>query len=284
MPAASSGQTEGELIYDNRLQAYLTFFDHDWANRLLGLTHGTAISQASFDLCTDWKGTANAFRMPWLMIFCMENLVKGFMQTHEPFWRRLTKAFRQYILDRVRSGLSQTKKKELIRIIDHLSEQVQEEMKQAGEPFSVDQAWAEFLTSPEFVLSLWSTQRLCYAAVYHAYENFLRRCVAVGKQDDAYRPRNAEVLKGDLDRHVVSGMGALCLGDSEVVTARLVRNSLAHNGGRATAEIVARQRTLTVKNGLIHIMPDDVRRLFGLLKDKVLSLVLAADALSRAPL
>lgn len=51
------------------------------------------------------------------------------------------------------------------------------------------------------------------------------------------------------------------------------RGGDAHNGGRATPELALQAHGLAIRDGLIHIMPDDVRRLFNLLKGKVRTLV-----------
>ena len=42
-----------------------------------------------------------------------------------------------------------------------------------------DQFWKELLTHVKFQLSLYGLQRLCYSALYYAYEDFFMRCYRV---------------------------------------------------------------------------------------------------------
>ena len=100
-----------------------------------------------------------------------------------------------------------------------------------------------------------------------------------------YRPKKkhkrtpTQALGDDLN-DIVPGAGDHCLlTDERVDFARLVRNALAHNGGRSSPEIEVkntehktddcRVHKLMVLDGMIQVVPDDTRFLFDLLKQKV---------------
>ena len=63
-----------------------------------------------------------------------------------------------------------------------------------------------------------------------------------------------------------------CLCDDAITVARLVRNALAHHGGRVTKELGNVTHGLEVENGVIQILADDTSRLFHLLKNRAYDL------------
>lgn len=133
--------------------------------------------------------------------------------------------------------------------------------------------WNYYMRIGTFQTTLWSSQRICYAAIYHAYENFLTRCVGAALNRPDYRPkkrnRTPTQAVGDGLNTLISGAGEYCLEDADVNYARLVRNALAHNGGRPSPEIERINTKLKIDDGQIHILPYDTRSLFDLLKQKV---------------
>ena len=257
------------LVFDNRLDSYESFFDHDWAGSLFQLVDQTQLGPLAMDLCTDWKGAANTMRLPWLIVHSLESFHTGYLQPNEPFWQKLTRAFRAYLLDKTKHSFSLTKRKELAGIINKVSDEVQEEIGKAPPVFDRQDMWERFLEVEEFSLSLWSSQKLCYGAVYYAYENFLRQCVSIGQKKPSYRAHSTAQLRDDLNTLFGSAIGNTCLDDDKIILARRVRNALVHNGGRATSEIKASPGGLTIMNEMIHVMPPDVRELYNLLKEHI---------------
>lgn len=110
---------------DNRLDSYDSFYDCNWACLLFQLTENTKLYPFAFDLCADWKGAGNTGRLPWLLINSLESFYTGFTKTNEPFWEKLSREFRKYILDKTKHSFNLTKQKELIRIINELNDEVQ---------------------------------------------------------------------------------------------------------------------------------------------------------------
>ena len=257
-----------KLMIDDRLESYQSFYDHEWARSFSQLVSGTMLDPPALDLCKDWKGAANAGRLPWHVVHSLKDFYYGYLQPGDSSFQRLTKGLLVWLQDRTRHSFNLTKQKELIGIVNKVSQEVQEGITKAPPVLDLDEIWSEFLSITEFTLSLWSLQKLCYCAVYYAYENFLRMCVSIGQDRPEYRPRTDELMR-DLRALFGIPIGDACLSDEGVVLARQVRNALAHNGGRATTEIEANRGELSILDGDIQIMPLDVRKLYTLLKGQV---------------
>jgi len=267
---SQAGQPDKKIWVDERYTSYERFFDHEWARRFLGLSQGTRFDPAALDLSADWKGAASNASMPWLLIFTLQSFYRGYMQRDEPFWKRLTIAIRRYITGNKSISLSNMQRKKLVGIIDGLGLQVQHEMSQRPPELSAEQVWQDYLTIPEFNLALWSSQRICYGAIYHAYENFLREFASIKKPD--LRDAHVKIfeIKKALADILDERMADELIEENGVVVARLVRNALAHNGGRASLELLSMNHALRIEAGVVQSMAPDVRQLFDLLKKKVM--------------
>ena len=211
-----------KLVFDNRLDSYESFFDHDWARSLFRLVDQTQLDPLAMDLCTDWKGAANTARLPWLVVHSLESFHTGYLQPNEPFWQKLTRALRGFFLDKTKHSFNPTKRKELAGIFDKVSDDVQETIRKAPPALDRQKMWEAFLGVEEFSISLWSSQRLCYGAVYYAYENFLSQCVSIGQKKLDYRAHSAAQLRDDLNKLFGSAIGNMCLDDGKVTLARRV--------------------------------------------------------------
>lgn len=265
----ADGETKLELTIDVRRESYAGFFDHRWAEEFLGLAHGTKMYQAAMDLCADWKGVANTFRMPSLLIDHIGSYHDGFVRGTEPLSLKLIEAVCDYVVRQPGMALSRMKRQQLARVMQEPAAKMRDASGSTPCPFPADALWREYLTHSEFTLSLWASQRLCYGAVYYAYENFLRQCVAIGRGDSDYRASNASVLARDIDDTLGPGLASELVDSAEVTTARLFRNALVHNGGRLTASLKARRpSTAAGSDGLLTVMPEHVVGLFELLKGK----------------
>jgi hypothetical protein len=269
----------GKVAIGLRLDDYTTFFDHDWSRNLLDDTMGTRLENPANGLCIDWKSAANALVLPWLFAHVPNNLYKGFAEMNPSWGVLMARALKERLVREVemRSGLSNMKRKELQGAIDRILTQVEPINAMAPPEIQPEQVWASYLTYAEFALGLLGTQRLCYSAVYFGYENFLRRCVAEATNNPAYRPYRDD-LKKDLNR-IVKDLGDECMSDDAVVTAKLARDTLAHNGGMETDELKQRGHKFQVVEGCISPLPADIRELYSVLKAKVTRVVAETKSL-----
>jgi hypothetical protein len=124
------------------------------------------------------------------------------------------------------------------------------------------------LANPEFQLSIWGSQRLCYGAVYYAYEDFLARCYRLSACEPGCR------VDREFGKRFGSQYGAAlrqsCWDDHRVLVARLTRHALVHNGGRLTSDLKKMSKHgLTLLGEDIQIYPSLTKGLYGVLKDRV---------------
>lgn len=255
-----------KIAIDNRRSSYESFYDHAWGVEFGKLSDESRIQLAAFDLTRDWKGIGLATRMPWLMIESLQSFHGGFTKTNPPFYKRLTMAFGRHVTEK--SRLSNMQKKELLEIVNQLGEDVQKDMEQLGSGFDPDAFWQEYLGVSEFCMALWNGQRIAFGAVYYAYENFLQRVVAVGRQDEGYRAMNIGDLRKGLEPFFGVALTRECLDDPKIEVARLVRNALTHDGGRVSDKLRKTAHGIRVEDDQLQIFPEDTRELFNLLKDR----------------
>ena len=267
---SEAGAQDREIWVDERYASYERFFDHDWARRFLATTQGTRLDLGALDLCTDWKGAASVASMPWLLILTLQEFHKGYMQRSEPFLNVLAKALREHVMAGMGGALSNIKKMQLTRIIDDLNSRVRAEMSRSTRKLSAEPVWRQYLAITEFRLALWSSQRICYGATYHAYENFLRQVAVIGEPQRRDRHEPIATMKKLLAKILGKDLTHELLGEERILVAQLVRNALAHNGGRPSLELRKKRHGLTIEGGVIQIMALDVRQLFDLLKGKAL--------------
>lgn len=168
--------------------------------------------------------------------------------------------------------LSNMKRKKLKQVLKHIYEQLADAVEQVRSGLTEEKIWALFMDQKEFKLCIWGSQRISYGALYYAYENFVRRCLALIVGENHAQQRDfkkfhrtfTEVYGPDLAQH--------CLADECVVTARHVRNSLVHHGGAETPELEGREHGIFVEDGRLQIMAPDVKALADVLKGRVLAL------------
>jgi hypothetical protein len=252
------------IEFDNRLDAYRPFFDHEWVKEFDALSVQSRVNPAAFSLILDWKGIGLVHRMPWLMIVSYKGLYEGFSETNPDFWQRLTQKFGEYVLQE--SKLSNMRKKELMEAVHRLGNQVEGEMVKAVSPLEPQVVWEKYLSMHEFPWSLWNSQKMAYAGLYYAYENFVQHVVGIGKRDDDYRAKRFDDLKKDFGSFFVDKDTEFCLTNDELDTIRLVRNSLTHDGGRLSSKLKNKKHGVRVSDGRLSIFPEDVKGLFDFLK------------------
>jgi hypothetical protein len=138
-----------------------------------------------------------------------------------------------------------------------------------------EEMWTTLLNgaaAQEFRLHIWGSQRISYGAIYHAYENFIREALALALGVANYKAGNISLLLKDCERCFGKPIADRCLADTDVETARLVRNALAHNGGKETSKLHGITHGIRVEGGELQIMAPDTRRLFDSLKGRAYTL------------
>jgi hypothetical protein len=256
--------------FGDQLESYKSFFDHRWAQRISALTRGTKLDVAVFALCMNWKAAANTHLLPWLIVEMLVKLLHGTMVDMEPLAAVAARELKRRLVGEMKGTLSRAAERRLRKVVDKAvasasTARTSSYAAMKGR-FGRPTFWSELLQEREFQLSLWGSQRICYVAIYHAFEDFVRQCVtAASGKPVGWRPEH-------LVRAARQAFGETfvetCLGDHEVTQARLVRNALSHYGGKITAELTQLGCSLMVEEGVVQIMPADTAHLFDVLKER----------------
>ena len=274
-----TGEIIKQKMVEVRYDAYRSFFDHAWVRQLADVVNGTALDEPVFNLNIAWKAAANTQSLPWLIIRMLGAFADGYVKADDPHAARLVRNLRESIIREIGGGLSRTKEKALHDAIVRIDEKIKSGLDAHPVVFDVEETWQNCLKHPDFVISLWGSQQICYAAVYYAYEDFLTRCVAIATGKPDYRmPRRPE-----FGRDFAQSFGATtrdrCWSATIVNVARLTRHAIVHNGGRVTDELAKLPHGLTIQEGEIQIMAPDTAALYVALKSRVGELVTTAVAM-----
>jgi hypothetical protein len=267
---------------DPRVDAYKTFFDHAWSRKLDELVAGSKLAEPVFSLCMNWKSAANTHLMPWLMIENLKGFWQGVLRGQESATEHAVAHLARHVPDAMGDSLSHMKRKKLAEVMAEVGGRMKEFREQYDEEIDPAALFETFLNGPggsELHLSIWGSQRIVYGAVYHAYENFVSRCVGTARKESDYRSPNIKALHSDVRATFGDTTADYCLTDQPVDAARLVRNALAHHGGKETDQLKKVAHGVDVVDGVLQVMPADNRRLFDTLKDRVFKLAETALAL-----
>jgi hypothetical protein len=271
-----SGGITHRIFVDDPLESYQTFFDHTWVENIDTMVAGTKLERPIFNLCVSWKAAANTCILPWLICDSVSEFSVGFTMGREPFAAQVIEACAKRLPNEM-SRLSNMQRKELIAAVKKIGTELRDRLAQQAHEFTVsaNQMWMAFLNgagASEFRLSIWGSQRTAFGAIYHAYENLLREAVSLASGRPQYKVRKVSTLLTDCANLFGQPIADMCLADPDVRAARLVRNALAHNGGKETAELCGVAHGIRLENGELQIMAPDTRRLFDLLKVRVFKL------------
>jgi hypothetical protein len=274
------------FTYDPQLGSYSSFFDHAWARRFSDLVSGSLLDEPTMALLVNWKAAANTHLMPWLMITNLVSFAKGYARSHETISESALGRIARHLTEAMHDSLSNMKRKRLSEEINKLAIKLKTSREGHDEDIDPQHLFEEYLGSPgghELQLSLWGTQRVVYGSLYHAYEHFVACCVGLLLEEPDYRPSNITKLIDDAKRKLPPQVYAHCIGDDSIQVARLVRNALAHHGGKESGELREKTHGIPVVDGELQVMPKHVHELFALLKDRAMRLATETLAAANTP-
>ena len=259
------------MVVDERLESYSTFFDHSWAKAIDKLAIGTKLEVSVFNLAVNWKAAANTCVVPWLICTSVSGFVSTFLAGRSPFGDQMIDACAKRLPDEM-PKLSNMRRKEMREAIRKIGAEIKEAQDVVLHPNGVWTLLLNGAASTEFRLSIWGSQRISYGGIYHTYENFIREAIGLALGMSHYKAGNISVILKDCERAFGKPIADLCLAASDIEAARRVRNALAHNGGKETSSLHGITHGIRIENGELHIMAQDTKRLFNLLKDRAYKL------------
>jgi hypothetical protein len=279
-------------VIDPHLDSYEKFFDPEWAKRVFELVETSPLKAAVDALLVSWRSSSGAHLLPWLMAQSLRNLAegeyRGSVHFRAGYSQRVVKGIVEKLETRMHHNLKRDQRSVLKRIVANIEEEAFQDLKTAESQVKLDVGvYWEFLThTTEFPFCLLGLQRINYSALFFAYEDFLANTIKT--RESAYTSKKDQI-KDAFARHFGTALSDYCWADPEVDLARLVRNALAHNGGRfgtdlekhkarfvdetAPAAPILRGDLFIVVNGKIQITPSNTKHLFNVLKERVTKIV-----------
>ncbi len=269
------------LVLDERLEAYKTFFNHDWAQGILEAAKGTKFDPAVHLLTVNLRAAANCHTLPWLMIKSMSNLWSGFLENHE-LQANFINALAVELPKRMEGKISRMKQQEMGQVIRDLAASINNELAQHDYGLSPESLWKDYLDKAnyEWVFSIWGSQRLVFGGLFFAFESFVKDVVAIAEGNSNYKGYPWKTLVSDTKKHFGDEVGKDCLEGDFIEITQLARHALAHNSGKETTKLKeASGHGLQVVDGLLQIQCPDNATLCKAIERRSLLLIQAAAKL-----
>lgn len=269
----------GHRVVDDRLSAYETFFDEKWARRVAAITDGTGLKRPVDDLVLSWRAAAETSRLPWLMMQLMKSAIGGYVDGDNFDWVKGLRLFSARVVDTC--GVSDAK---FIECLGKAADEIAGEIKvhlPGRSLFDPEETFHSLVHFKGFVglqLALSSSQQLVYSAIYFGYEDFALACCRKlsGDVDLRFGTRNGERMKDVLAEYLGQEIADNCCAEEAIDTARLVRNAIAHYGGRVTPQLRNKSLDIPTDKGRLHVMPEHNKKLFNLLKARAIKMAKAS--------
>jgi hypothetical protein len=261
-------------MIDTNLEDYATFFDHGWAKEMSNHVH-PRLADALERLCLAWKEAANTHRLPWLMIHQMEAFARGFMRRAKPDLVVLIGEFRDWLFREMNGKLQRVEKKAIHTAIKNIDQRLRLASQEKDASLPATKYCNDLLDQPEFQLSISGSQNLTYCGLVFGYEWFVVSCFRALGGPVKKRP-STQSFWAEFKSLLGGDPQAMYWDDPPIWLAREARNCIAHLGGKAKNEVIARNARpglFISLEGVISVRTRDNRALFDLLKRKVTQLV-----------
>ena len=279
-------------MIDPNLDSYRQFFDLKWAERMFNEVETSPLKDAICTLMVAWRSANGSHMLPWLMAQSLkgfaENECKGSLRFRSNYSSEVVKGLVGKIDIGMRYSLNRDQHATLMHVVSKIEMEVNDALKaaHANAEFPLDDYWGFLTHSSEFQFAILGSQRTSYNSLFFAYEDLLSNVIRT--KQPTYSSKNESISVG-FARHFGKPLADFCWNHDEVILAKLVRNALAHNGGRfgkdfekyntrftdesGTKPPVLRNDHFIIVNGMIQIVPGNTMYLFGILKARVTEIV-----------
>ena len=258
---------------DPRPDSYRGFFDGGWSERFLDIARASKLRKPAFDLVRNWRAVSNARQIPWLMVECLDANMCHNLQECVPWDIRKIRVLRQKIVAKLEAKdermrpMFRRKLEESMRELEVEACEIRDEVAEDVLSRRKD-LWELLLEEEQFHTSIWSSERMCYGALYYSYECFLTECVRIKRRKSDYQMRRADDFKKDIKDAFGQELANDCWSDQKVNIARLARHALVHNGGRMTSVLQKQPHNFPTQDEEIQIGARHTTELYELLKTK----------------
>jgi hypothetical protein len=263
------GEANKNSRIDSRRESYRPFYDCQWHCELDETTKRFPdLARIFLDLAMSWRGASNTQYLPAHTV----HLLEIFANNHDPYGKEFQEEFIARLMCRIGNDLSNMKRKQVRNAAGDVFDEIRQEM--ANVVLDGGTFWNnDFVANQEIRLAIIGTQRMCYAAIYYAYENFVLQIYQLVSASPNYRIRDAKSFSKDFAGTFGAGLRTFCWSAPAIRIAGLVRNALVHNGGRMTDQLRNEEHDFEVVDGEIQVLPGHTKALHDLLKERVPRLV-----------
>ena len=160
------------VVTDERLSSYRSFFDREWAHRMNRIVDGTPLDPLIFDLTLSWKGIAANNHFPRLMIELVENFWKGVQNPNAGTTAKIVEGVGIRLNQELANDLYPKQLERLKQGIDGMARDTRTLLPQARNAFDGQKMWDNFRSNTEFTLAVWNAQRMIFGGLYYATSIF----------------------------------------------------------------------------------------------------------------
>ncbi len=263
------------VFLDDRLESYRGLFSGDWPTRAMA-TAGDAASlqELLFDLVGQWRGAAYTAEFPAVLAGHLSTFATEFVRDRAPNTGilKLADAMAQRFSRNVPAVTADsTIQRRLHEESVKLAAEITEGKETLDYKLSQQDIWEKYFEEHVFQITLWSSLRISYVAIYNAYENFIVQCARIATGDQSI------VVGRDLNKSFSEAFGESmlqkCWASNDMYIIRQVRHSLSHAGGRNTKKLKRLKHSVRIDDGKLQIVPDDLRHEYAVLQEGTLALI-----------
>lgn len=265
------------------IDAYRGYFSDDWARRVSEITFQRPLLDKLFlGLAMSWRAAAYTVSLPVQLLDHTKQYHDGFVNSGDVNSHILRLAsvipakLVQKLPELVNDPLLLNR---LSRAIISVGVEVDDAIAQSRLPFPMQASWEEHLANHVFQLMLWNSQRICFTSVYNSYESFIVQCLKSAIGVEKCRTSDKRTFRDQMEKAFGAAVFEACWAQDSVNIARVARHSLAHADGAVTNDLGRLNHGFVVTDGCIQITPDDVKKLFSVLKNAAEVLIQNAVAL-----
>ena len=281
-------------LIDPNLSSYDKFFDHEWARGIFESVNETPLEDAVYSLLLAWRSANGAHILPWLMANSLRQYVQGEIKGNLHFRDNYAASFIENIVEKIermmQSSLKSDQRRSLRQAVKTIEKEAHDAFRvaQGRVHFDVDGYWKSLVETSEFQFSILGIQRINYGSLFFAYEDFLANAIRTKELSYSSKDRN-NAIHVAFPKYFGKSLTDFCCSHDEVTLARLVRNSLAHNGGRFGSEfekftirftdatgsdrVLLQGERFALVDGKIQITPANTAYLFCVLKERITKIV-----------
>lgn len=269
-----------QIFIDDRFESYGGLLRDEWAQQFFAETHGVMhLEQIAMDLTASWRGAAYTASFPTEMLKHFQVFVDAY--TSDPESGAGTARLADAVLLRLLEDLPQLVGEHQLQTRLHqrvsvLTKKMKDAREKAKLILSIDEIWKAYLEHHVFKLTLWSSLRICFVAIYGAYDDFVQRCTAIASGNERIRTTQQREFKAAFIGAFGEQAYMQCWTSAEITLARHVRNSLAHAAGRVPRTLARKPHHFRVDDNVIQVVPEDIKWLFAILGRA--TLLIAASA------